>query len=138
VIRFATDRKGNIKPDGIELVIDPAAANPDINNNTPMVLTYGSNPTYYFSAVRVVYGYGLDKDGMLFLAGTNYNAPLYQNPFLLTTRTRYAVYHRNSARVEIAQADELNEYLYTRNPNARVLVGAYAGNPLDVFIFDLQ
>lgn len=110
------------------------------DENTSLgVTSSGANVGYFYADMSVYCGVALNKDGneMLLSLSADESDTTMQVPFSLSS-VRFGIYSKADKTVSVANASEIEKHLYSRNPNARVLVACYVGSVQDVYIMDLS
>ncbi len=97
----------------------------------------GSNSGYYWATYVLAYGYATAKNGAELVVETNPNgADNKITPMLLASNTRYFIYNDRTGEMTLATESDLDNYLYSRNPNCKVLAIIRGMGPDDVIIYD--
>lgn len=113
--------------------------------NNDNVIFYGSNADNLQSQFRGEYGALLRKnDSKVVLSGMNPDGTpntddvAKMSPLSIASNAIVTIYTKADKSVKIGQISDLDKYIYSRNPDARIFIHTYVGVVRDVFVFDLS
>ena len=98
----------------------------------------GDNKGKFFVSFRLNYSYATYKEDNTFVVQNNPDDLTTRYPYVLDRRTGYYLYEAETDELSLVTADDLDRYLYGRNPNARVAVASQGGTPMDIVIYDFS
>ena len=103
------------------------------------VTSDGSGAGYFYANMNTYVGVVHKKEGsmILYSSSKDEEATTFQMPFL-TSAAQYAVYSRKSGKVNVASSYDLDMNLYSRNPEAVIVLGCYGGRVEDIYILDMS
>lgn len=124
-----------------KLAVDGKISDGDNDN----VIFYGSNSDDLQAQFRGEYGVLLRKnDNKVVLSGRNSdNTPntddiAKMSPMSIASNAVVTIYTKADETVKVGLISDLDKYIYSRNPDARIFIHTYVGVVRDIFVFDLS
>ena len=113
--------------------------------NGDNIIYYGSNSDDLQAQFRGQYSVLLRKnENKIVLSGMNSDGtPDTENiakmsPLSIASNAIVTIYSKVDRTVKVGQISDLDRYIYSRNPDARIFMHTYVGVVKDIFVFDLS
>ena len=128
-VRLGTDSDGYINE--IQRVVNPHV-------DSPTSVGLGTNDRYFFSTWRVVYGVIVGKVDKSLLVSTDLEPPRVVMPYMMAQSTRITIYKTKTQSFSNGSVQDIEDYVFDRNPSARAVVITSTTALVDVILIDFS